>query len=240
MASSLHGQVGLITGASSGIGRAVAEALAGAGMGLVASGRRADLLEGLAAGPADVVAVPGEITADGFPEQLFRAALERVGRLDVVVNNAGMNHNGPIEEIDVDLVCRMVRINVEAAFRVAYLAVKHFRATGSGHLVNTSSVLGFKVRKFAGAYAGTKYAVEALSEALRLELAGTGIRVTCIEPGLVRTDLHRDHAVRPEVAQGVATPLRPEDVARLVVFALEQPAHVLLPRLMVLPTDQEI
>jgi NADP-dependent 3-hydroxy acid dehydrogenase YdfG len=134
----------------------------------------------------------------------------------------------------------MVRVNVEAAYRMAYTAVKHFRRVGRGHLVNTSSVLGFKVRPKAGAYAGTKYAVEALSEALRLELAGSDIKVTCIEPGLVITDLHRDHAVRPEVAQSVAQPLQPADVAQCILFALQQPAHVAIPRLMVLPQSQEI
>ena len=121
-----------------------------------------------------------------------------------------------------------------------HLAVKHFRSRGKGHLVNTGSVLGTKVRAQIGAYAGTKHAVEALSEALRLELAGTGIRITTVEPGLVRTELHRDIPKKAGVLPDVAEPLTPADVARCVMFALDQPPHVNLPRIMLLPRDQVI
>ena len=237
---SLSGQIALITGATSGIGLATAEAMAEAGMGLVIAGRREELLAAHAARLGNCVHAAGDVTEGAFARGLFEIALERYGRLDVVVNNAGQIHVGPIESIDVDQVCAMARTNVEAAYRVAYLAMKHFRAAGAGHLVNTSSVLGTKARAGAGAYCGTKYAVEALSEALRMEVAGSGIRVTCIEPGLVITDLHRDQAERPEKVQGIERPLTPEDVARTVMFALEQPAHVNIPRLMVLPADQEV
>ncbi len=82
---------------------------------------------------------------------------------------------GPIESIDIERVCAMVRVNVEAAFRVAYTFLRHFRQQGSGHLINISSVMGTKVRPTAGAYAGTKHAIEALSEALRMEVAGSGV-----------------------------------------------------------------
>ncbi len=237
---SLDGAVALVTGATSGIGLATAEALAAKGVKLVIAGRRQDILAGHAERLPDCVAQAGDICDPAMPGQLVALALERFGRLDVVVNNAGQIHNAAIEDIDVELVCRMVRINVEAAFRLGYLALKHFRAVGRGHLVNTSSVLGTKTRINSGAYAGTKYAIEAWSEALRLELAGSAIKVTCVEPGLVITDLHRDYEVRPEVMQGVARPLAPEDVADLVVFALERPDHVATPRLMILPQDQQI
>lgn len=237
---SLQGQVALITGASSGIGLAAAEALSAAGVKLVLTGRREDRLAAHQARLPESVVKAGDITDPALAGDLIELALTTHGRLDIVLNNAGLNHNAAIEEIDVDLVCEMVRVNVEAAYRVAYTAMKHFRRSGRGHLVNTSSVLGFKVRSKAGAYAGTKYAIEALSEALRLELAGSDIKVTCIEPGLVITDLHRDHKVRPEVVQSVAQPLQPADVAQCILFALQQPAHVAIPRLMVLPQSQEI
>ncbi len=237
---SLEGQVALITGASSGIGLAAAEALSAVGVKLVLTGRRKEKLAAHGERLPDTVVRAGDITDPALPGALIELALANHGRLDIVINNAGLNHNAPIEEIDVDLVCEMVRVNVEAAYRVAYLACKHFRRAGRGHLVNTSSVLGFKVRVKAGAYAGTKYAIEALSEALRLELAGSAIKVTCIEPGLVLTDLHRDHPIRPEVAQSVSQPLVAADVARTILFALQQPEHVLIPRLMVLPLSQEI
>ncbi|MDJ0941902.1 MAG: SDR family oxidoreductase [Kiloniellales bacterium] len=240
MAVSLQGKVGIVTGATSGIGLAGAEAMSGAGMKLVLAGRRAEILQEHTRRLPDCIAVPGEMTDPGYAESLFQAALSQFGALDVVFNNAGLIHTGPIEEVEVDALCEMVRVNVEAAYRIAYLAMKQFRSAGAGHLVNTSSVLGSKVRKFAGGYAGTKYAVEALSEALRLEVAGSAIKVTCLEPGLVVTDLHRGYSVRPEVTQNVEQPLRPADVAELLIFALTRPDHVALPRLMILPQSQEI
>ncbi len=240
MTVSLQGKVGIVTGASSGIGLAGAEAMSAAGMRLVLAGRRADILQDHTRRLPDCIAVPGEITEPGYPESLVQAALTQFGALDVVFNNAGLIHSGAIEDVDVDALCTMVRVNVEAAFRVAYLALKHFRSAGAGHLVNTSSVLGTRVRKFAGGYAGTKYAVEALSEALRQEVAGSAIKVTCLEPGLVVTDLHRDYSVRPEVTQNVEQPLHPTEVAELLIFALTRPGHIALPRLMILPQSQEI
>jgi NADP-dependent 3-hydroxy acid dehydrogenase YdfG len=110
---------------------------------------------------------------------------------------------------------------------------------GEGTLVNISSVLGTKVRTTAGAYAATKYAVEALSEALRMELARTNVRITCIEPGLVRSGLHRHLDIHPAESMGIE-PLTPEDIADQVLHVLQQPANVRIPRLMVLPKDHEI
>ena len=99
---------------------------------------------------------------------------------------------------------------------------------------------GIKVRPTAGAYAGTKYAIEALTEALRLELAKTDIGVACIEPGLVQTELHRDWKVPPAQGLNIPRPLQPEDIARVVRFMLEQPDHVRLPRILAVPADQEL
>lgn len=235
---SLTGQVALVTGASSGIGLAAAEALSKAGVKLLIAGRRADQLAAHAERLGECAYRAGDITTPGFPESLFEAALQAYGRLDIVLNNAGQIHAGPIEEIDIDKACAMVRVNVEIAYRVIYLALKHFRKVGRGHLVNTTSVLGTRTRQNMGAYGGTKYAIEALSEALRLELAGSHIKITCIEPGLVVTDLHREFKVRPEKMQNIARPLQPIDVARTILYALEQPEHINIPRLMVLPQDQ--
>jgi len=236
----LKGKAALVTGATSGIGLATAEALARAGVKLVITGRRAKLLAEHAQRLPECVALPGEITEAQFVNDLFARAVSTYDGLDIVVNNAGRVVSASIEDIDVDTVCAMVRVNVEAAFRIAHLAVKHFRARGRGHLINTGSVLGTKVRAQIGAYAGTKHAMEALSEALRLELAGSGIRITTIEPGLVRTDLHRDFEQPIELTQNVGEPLSAADVARTVMFALDQPPHAYLPRIMILPRDQVI
>jgi len=236
----LKGKTALVTGATSGIGLAIAEALAGAGVKLVITGRRAELLAEHARRLPECIALPGEITEADFANDLFARAVSAHDGLDIVVNNAGRVVSASIEDIDIETVCAMVRVNVEAAFRIAHLAVKHFRSRGRGHLINTGSVLGTKVRAHIGAYAGTKHAMEALSEALRLELAGSGICITTIEPGLVRTDLHRDFEQPMQAMQNVAEPLTPADVARTVLFALDQPPHAYLPRIMILPRDQVI
>jgi NADP-dependent 3-hydroxy acid dehydrogenase YdfG len=187
-----------------------------------------------------VAVLTGDISQKGMPQSLLAAALDTFGRCDIVFNNAGIMKAGSIDDIDIEDMCYMVRVNVEAAFRMAYVAVKHFKSTGSGYLLNTSSVLGTKVRPMAGAYAGTKFAIEALTEALRLELAKTDIGVSCVEPGLVQTDLHRESPVPPAQSLNIPRPLQPEDIARVVRFILEQPDHVRLPRILAVPSDQEL
>ena len=134
----------------------------------------------------------------------------------------------------------MVRVNVEAAYRMAYVALKHFKTKGCGFLLNTSSIVGTKVRPTGGAYAGTKYAIEALTEGIRMELAKTNISVACIEPGLVQTEIFRDWDESPSVKFDIPNPLQPEDIARVVRFVLEQPEHVRIPRIMTIPADQEL
>ena len=236
----LKDKVAIITGASSGIGRAVARNLNEAGVKFILTGRRENHLTELKDELAHAAILTGDISQDGMPQNLLAAALETFGRCDIVFNNAGIIKAGSIDDIDIDDMCYMVRVNVEAAFRMAYVAVKHFKSNGSGYLLNTSSVLGTKVRPTAGAYAGTKFAIEALTEALRLELAKTNIGVSCVEPGLVQTDLHREWPVPPAQSLNIPRPLQPEDIARVVRFILEQPDHVRLPRILAVPSDQEL
>jgi len=247
--SDLAGQVAVITGASSGIGEAVAKDLRQAGLNLVISARREDRLKELAGQIGQTTVVAGDILDPDLPAKLIDTAVQTYGRCDVVFNNAGTLVISPLDEIDIDKVCHMVRINVEAAFRMAHAALMHFRKTSSadnpggdnaGHLINTSSIMGTKVRPTAGWYAGTKYALEALCEALRMELAGTDIRISCIEPGLVVTELHNDWPTPPAQVLNIPNPLVPEDIARLVRFILEQPKHVRLPRIMILPGEHSI
>ncbi len=239
MSEGFDGKVAVITGASSGIGLATARELRSHGMQLVltarSTARLAELQEELGA-----TVLAGDITAPELPQALLDLALSTYGRCDVVLNNAGTIEVGPVGSIDIERVCTMVRTNVEAAYRVAYTFMKHFVARDAGHLVNLSSVLGTKVRPTAGAYAGTKYAMEALSEALRMEVAGTKVAVTCIEPGLVMTGLHRDWSVHPSEALNVPHPLTPEDIARSLIFVLSQPPHVRIPRIMILPAEHQI
>lgn len=240
MTQNLDGRVAVVTGANSGIGAAVTDALVEAGVRVVINGRRADRLEERVAGNDRMAAVAGDVLDPDLAGRLLDTAKERFGGCDICFNNAGYMVGGPVDEIDIDGMCHMVRVNVEAAFRIAHVFMRHFKTQNRGHLVNTSSVLGTKVRATVGAYAGTKYAVEALSEALRLEFAGTGVKITCIQPGLVLTELHDHWEKHPTQIQGVEKPLMPDDIARAVIYALTQPDHVVVPRVMLLPGEQAV
>jgi NADP-dependent 3-hydroxy acid dehydrogenase YdfG len=234
----LQDRVAVITGAAGGIGAAVSRDLSAAGVSLVMHGRSTESLAPIRqqiAGPVELFAA--DIVDPDVPQALIDKAVEVYGRCDIVVNNAGILETGPLDEIDLDRVCRMVRVNVEAAFRLAYVACRHFQQARGGHLVNTSSVMGLKTRPTAGAYAGTKHAIEALSEGLRVELAGTSVAVSCVEPGLVTTGLHRNWETPPAEKLGISEPLQPEDIARAVRYILEQPDHVRIPQMLVMPRD---
>lgn len=235
----LQGKVAVITGSTSGMGKALAQAFAKEGVRLVLHGRDEQKLVQLAS-ETSASYVLGDITEPTIPQQLLDMALKQYGRCDIVINGAGLLENGTIEAIDIDRVCTMVRVNVEAAFRVAYTFAKHFKASDAGELVNISSVMGTKVRETAGAYAGTKHAVEALSEALRMELARTNVRVTCIEPGVVETGMDRRQQVPTATALNIAKPLSTDDIVNTILFILRQDLNVRIPKLMILPKDHVI
>ncbi len=236
-AMSLQGKVMVITGASSGIGAATARQLNGAGVKFVLTARNREKMEKLSAELDHVICISGDMTDPHLPEKLLAAALKEYGRLDIVFNNAGIMHIGTVDEVDIDDLCHMVRLNVEAVVRMSYVAVKHMKGQGSGFLINTSSLAGIKTFPEIGAYNGTKFAVEALTDALRMELAGTGVKVTAIEPGRTNTGLfsHWPEEKRFDPKDGL---LEPEDIARCIQFILEQPEEVLIPRLLVVPARQ--
>jgi NADP-dependent 3-hydroxy acid dehydrogenase YdfG len=235
----LKDKVAVITGASSGIGEGVAQALAEAGMKLVLTSRRKRLLDALAGKlSTGVVTLAGDVADAALPQKLIDTAVERFGSCDVVFNNAGVMIVGKATDIDLEAVCRMVRINVEAVYRLAILAMRHMIGQGHGYLINTSSILGTKVRETTGAYAGTKYAVEALTEDLRMQAAGTGVRVCALEPGLVETHLQDHFPVHPKDSLGIKKMVKPADIGRAIRFMLETPDHVAIPRILVMPADQ--
>src|SRR5690606_12607297 len=142
-----------------------------------------------------------------------------------------------IEEVDVDEMCQMVRINLESSVRLTYTVLRHFRQAGTGDLIHLSSILGTKTRPNAGVYAATKYGIEALGDSRGMELAGTDIRISAIEPGVVLTELHHKIPVHPTKAMGITKPLQPEDIAACIRFILERPRHIRIPVLMALPGE---
>ena len=229
----------IITGATSGIGKAVAQAFHKNHIRCALTGRNESALKEIAS-QTNSVYLASDVNAPDLPQRLIDLSIQTYGQCDLLVNNAGTIETGAIESIDVERVTEMVRANVEAAFRFTYVFLKHCKTQGSGHLINMSSVLGTKVRETAGAYAGTKFAVEALSEALRIELSKTDIQITCIEPGLVKTELHRRWEKHPSELMDIPNPLKPEDVADTILYVLSQPFRVRIPRIMVLPKDHVI
>lgn len=218
-------RVAVITGATGSIGSAMARALSAAGYALVLNAPSSESLIELRAqlqGPC--ITVAGNLHMEGMPQTLLAAAKEQFGGCDVCFNNGGLLEAGTIGTLDVERVCTMVRVNVEGAFRLAYTFLQHFVAQGHGHLVNTSNVLAQKVKPALGAYAATKYAVEALTEALRLELSRTDVHISSIEPGLVRTGRADGWEEPPTGRLGVTDPFDPAQMARMMLYILEKTA----------------
>lgn len=223
MAGGNPGRVAVITGATGGVGAAVARALSRAGYSLVLTAPSMEKLSALASqlkGPCTVI--EGNLSDESLPETLLYAALDRFGRCDICFNNGALFEAGIIETVDIERLSSMVRVNVEGSFRFAYVFVKHFVSEGAGHLVNVSSVLGSSSRPTA--YAATQRAIEVLSDALIAELGDGEVLVSCIQPGLVRSGLHHRWEIAPEGSSGSGYPLEPEDFARVVLFILEQAA----------------
>jgi NADP-dependent 3-hydroxy acid dehydrogenase YdfG len=221
----------LITGASSGIGEATARRAAEAGFRVVLAARRAELLEQLAeelGGAERALAIRCDVTEWAHQQALAETTLSRFGRIDVAFANAGFGATRGFLEETPEHWKSMVLTNVYGAaltIRATLPALKESR----GHLLLTGSVAGR--RALAGSlYSSTKWAVTAMGEAARLELNGTGVRVTLIEPGTVDT---------PFFDSAVEDALEPDDIARAVMFAVDQPPHVDVNELLVRPTSQE-
>src|SRR3954464_5911825 len=218
---SLSGQAVAITGASSGIGEATALACARAGASVALGARRADRIEALAeritGDGGTAVAIPAAVGEEDQARAFVEQAAERLGRLDVLVNNAGVMLLGPIAGADTEDWRRMVHANVFGVLYCTHAALPRMLEQGSGHIVNVSSVAGRFARAGSGVYNLTKWGVGAFSESLRQEVAPAGLRVTVVEPGAVATELvgHNREEVIAVMRQAFADvePLRSEDIA---------------------------
>ena len=188
----LAGQVVIITGASAGIGEATARRLMRGGAQVVLTARRPDRLEALAheldPTGANVLAVAGDITSDADRRKLVAAALEKFGRIDGLVNNAGYGTRGPVEIVPVDLIRKNFETNIFSLIALTQLVAPHLRAQGSGCIVNIGSVAGKIARPLSSIYDSTKHALEALTDGLRGELKPFGVHVTLIRPGFIATE----------------------------------------------------
>ena len=240
------GKVVAITGASSGIGAATARELAAGGAAVVLGARRTDRLAAVVAeigatgGAAEMVEV--DVTQRVGPEQLVAAAVDRFGRLDVLVGNAGVARTAPMSDLGLDDWDRMIDVNLRGVLHGIAAALPVFRQQGRGHFVTTISTSGLKIVPTQAVYAGTKNAVRTLLEALRQECTDGVVRTTSISPGFVRTELV-DHVDDPELRAQAQQAMRtigiaPEAVARAIAFAIEQPDDVEIGDITLRPTVQ--
>lgn len=251
MPCDLTGQSIAITGASSGIGEATALACARAGASVALAARRADRIEAVAARIRDeggsAVALPTDVADERQARAFVEHAYEEFGRLDGLINNAGVMLLGPVEGADTDEWRRMVDVNVLGLLYCTHAALpvmKRNSDPAGGHIVNVSSVAGRHAGFGAAVYNFTKWGVCGFSEALRQEALHADIRVTIIEPGFVETEL-LDHNTNPMVQAGarhrkeeIGKVLESEDIANAIVFALSQPPHVSINEVLVRPTHQ--
>ena len=253
MANILDGTVALVTGASSGIGEATALALAGEGAKVAVAARRRDRLEALAekirGAGGEALAIEADITEEAQAKRAVEEAVARFGRLDTLVNNAGVMLLGPIADADVTEWKRMLDLNVSALMYCTNAALPHLLRAAEGEprrvadLVNISSVAGRAARLGAGVYNASKFAVGAFSESLRQEVTRKHVRVTLIEPGMVATELQSHN--RPEIldqlrkGNPVENPLQPSDIADAIVYVVTRPRHVGINEVLIRPTEQE-
>ena len=253
MAGTLTGTVALVTGASSGIGEATAAALAAEGAAVAVVARRRAQLEALA---ARITAAGGQalvIEADITDADAARAAIattvEKFGRLDTLVNNAGVMLLGGLVDADTAEWTRMLDLNVTALMTCAHAALPHLlKAAEDGprkvaDMINISSVAGRVARNGAGAYNATKFAVGAFSEALRQEVTKRHVRIALVEPGFVATELQSHN--KPEVQEvmkarlGGVEAIEPEQIADAIVYIVTRRRNVAINELLIRPTEQE-
>ncbi|MDB5883956.1 MAG: family NAD(P)-dependent oxidoreductase [Polaromonas sp.] len=238
----LRDKVAVITGASSGIGEAIARELSARGVKLVITARRESRLQALAAdlpGPCAYLAAPIELPET--PQALMDLAVSRFGRVDILVNNAGMFVAGTLETMDLEALAQMTRVNFDAVVRASYVFARGFKAQGSGAIVNVSSIGAYLSSSSVGVYSGLKHALEIFTSALRVELKGSGVRVGTIAPGTTDTEIFDHMRARGEAVRADQTPqLDPADIAAAVTFMLTQPDRANVARLLLVSSAESV
>ncbi len=247
MNDSIKDKVVVITGASSGLGEATARLLSAQGATVVLGARRIELLDKLAhelnGAGGKAIAVETDVTHCDQVKHLVDAAVEKYGRIDVMINNAGMMQLSPLEAIKVDEWDNMIDINIKGVLYGIAAALPHMKKQKSGHIINVSSVAGHHVMPLGAVYCATKFAVRALSEGLRMEVKPYNLRTTIISPGAIDTELP-SHISDEETAAGVqklyqGQAIPADSFARAVVFAMSQPDDVDINEILYRPTSQE-
>jgi NADP-dependent 3-hydroxy acid dehydrogenase YdfG len=248
MNNNIAGKVVVITGASSGLGEASARLLSAEGATVVLGARRADRIQALAgeliAKGGKALALTTDVTDRGQVKQLVDAAVKNFGRIDVIVNNAGLLSQSPLDRLKIGEWDRMIDVNIKGVLYGIAAALPYMQDRKSGHIVNVSSVAGHKVRPGGAVYAATKHAVRALSEGLRQEVKPYNIRTTVISPGAIATELPNTIS-EPDVAAGFQKfyedfAIPADSFARVLAFAIGQPDDVDINEILFRPTRQEV
>ena len=247
MSTNIEGKIVVVTGASSGIGESTARHLAQRGATVVLGARRKDRLDAIVkdvqAAGGKALAVTADVTKRAEVESLVKKAIDTCGRIDVMVNNAGIMAIAPLAALKVDEWERMVDINIKGVLYGIAAALPHMQTQKSGHFINTASVFGIKVFAPGGTvYCATKEAIRTLTEGLRVETHADKIRCTIISPGAVNSELKQDTS-DPASAKAVkelyeAWAIPAESVARAVAYAIEQPGDVDINEIVIRPTAQ--
>lgn len=244
----IEGKVVVITGASSGLGEAAARHLAALGAPVALGARRVERLRALAdeltAAGGKALAMPVDVTRAADVKRLVDAAVEAYGRIDVMLNNAGLMPHSPLERLKIEDWNRTIDVNIKGVLYGIAAALPYMKAQRSGHIINVASVAGHKVRAGGAVYSATKTAVRMLSEGLRLEVKAYNIRTTVISPGAVASELPGS-ITEPDIARNMhefyaeyAVPA--DSFARMVAFAMSQPEDVDINEILYRPTRQEL
>jgi NADP-dependent 3-hydroxy acid dehydrogenase YdfG len=251
MPNALEGTVALVTGASSGIGEATARSLAGHGAAVAVAARRRERLDALAAdiesGGGRALAIEADVTDEAQAVDAVERTVAELGRLDTVVNNAGVMLLGPVADAPTEEWKRMVAINVNGLLYVSHASLPHLTRAAEGgprnvaDLVNVSSVAGRRASAGSAVYNATKHAVNAFTEALRQEVTERHVRVSVVEPGAVATEL-TDH-LRPEIREQLRGGFQFErlaaaDIADAIAYVVTRDRHIAINEILIRPTGQ--
>lgn len=246
MTNNIEGKVVVITGASSGLGEAAARHLAAQGAAVALGARRVERIDALARelneDGGKAISIATDVTDHEQVERLVDEAVRAFGRLDVIINNAGIMPQAPLERLRIDEWDRMIDVNIKGVLYGIAAALPYMKRQKSGHIINVSSVAGHKVRPNTAVYSATKHAVRVISEGLRQEVKPYNIRTTIISPGAVESELPESTS-EPDIAErvrkGYEIAVPADSFARMVAFAISQPEDVDINEILYRPTRQE-
>lgn len=248
MSNNIKGKVVVITGASSGLGEATAQLLSKEGAILVLAARRAERIEKLAhtirENGGEALAIPTDVSNAGQVQNLVDTAVKEFGKIDVILNNAGVMPLSALEDLKIHEWERMIDVNIKGVLYGIAAALPYMKERKSGHFINVSSVAGHKIFGGSAVYSATKSAVRVISEALRQEVTPYNIRTTIISPGAVKTELLEhisDVNIQDANKDFVGKiGLSPDAFARLIAFAISQPEDMDINEILFRPTAQEL